>query len=162
MIIEFFLEHLPLPHKLKATCYQHLDKLYFLAIGATAAGVHWLIATASYYLWLAQQHIFIANTLGFIVALAVSVWGHTFLTFRKEFASKLATFNGSKQRLLFQSMARQALVGLGSFALNNLLLYTGNLLHIYFPVLLFIVLLLVAIITFLVSKYWVYRNATSD
>lgn len=147
---------LPLPSSLKQFLLSEKQKIYFLLVGASAAAVHWLIAVG-YFVVINSQATFIANLCGFLVALGVSLFGHTFLTFGQEYAQKQEQV-ASKSVLLMQTFAKQGLVALASFGLNNLLMYIGTWLGIWFPVLLFVVLVLVAMITFVLSKYWVYRN----
>lgn len=60
-------------------------------------------------------------------------------------------------------MLKQALVGLASFGMNNVLLYLGmQLFPQAYALVLFVTLLLVAVITFLVTKYIVYFGTNSE
>lgn len=150
MLLPQLLKFLPLPTKLKTLLLAHEQTIYFLIVGATAAAVHWLVATLA-FVW-GDIAPFIANLLGFVIALSVSIVGHTFLTFGNEYRGLVSTGHKSKLALTLTVFSQQALVSLGSFALNNVLLYVGTMLEIYFPVLLFIVLVLVAVLTFVFSK----------
>lgn len=167
---------------------------------------------ANLYYYLYTQEEFVANLLGFVVALMVSVFGHTFLTFRENLEVKKTQYSSKQKtspqhqknsditsditsdissessssnstesaftesvstpspstkstyiKLYLGLMLKQALVGLASFGMNNVLLYLGmQLFPQAYALVLFVTLLLVAVITFLVTKYIVYFGTNSE
>ncbi|MCG5498948.1 GtrA family protein [Ectothiorhodospira variabilis] len=91
--------------RLKDRVVREMRSLTFFAlVGASATATH--LGVAWLVLSLSDHSVFVANALAFVVAFVVSYLGHSRLTFvaRKS------------------SLHRFALVALGGFALNNLLL----------------------------------------
>lgn len=118
--------------------------LQFTLVGCVAAATHLLVV-----LWLvyfADAQPLAANVLGFLVAFVVSYNGHALFTFSKARVTGWAV------------AARFFLVACGSFVVNELL-YAAALrwLGWNYLISLFVVLLLVAVGTFLVSKFWAFK-----
>ncbi|MCV2368106.1 GtrA family protein [Roseateles oligotrophus] len=117
--------------------------LWFGLVGAAAAAVHmvavWLLVSS----W--QMAALIANVLGFLLAFGVSFVGHHRLSF------------GAQEASARQALPRFALVALLGFAANELLyallLATG----LEYRLALFLVLLAVALMTWLLSRFWAFR-----
>lgn len=122
---------------------------WFIAVGCAAAATHWLVvvaivsATQAAPLW--------ANTGGWLVAFFVSFIGHYTLTFRHQHAP------------LGQAIRRFFLVSALGFAVNEaayaVLLQTSTL---PYDVLLAIVLIGVAGMTFLLGRLWAFRQARHE
>ena len=117
----------------------------FVVVGCAAAATHWLVAVACVQaLGMAPLA---ANAAGWLVAFGVSFGGHYLLTFRHE-AAPLAA-----------AAWRFFLISAAGFAINEatyawLLAHTG----LRYDVLLAGVLILVAGLTFLFSRYWAFRR----
>lgn len=116
----------------------------FLMVGATAAGVHYLVALALNGLlgvtpgW--------ANTLAFMSAFPVSYFGHRLLSF-------------PQTRLPHaQALPRFATVAVSSFVGNQaMLLALLNWLHWPFWLALGICLVTVAAATYVLSRFWAFK-----
>jgi putative flippase GtrA len=121
--------------------------LRFIAVGTTAAAVHWSVV------WLAVERLGLqplgANVLGWMIAFGVSFSGHRHWTFAA--TSGLGTG---------QSLWRFGLVSLGGFVLNELsyaaVLHLGG---VRYDVALGLVLVGLAGVTFAVSRWWAFRPA---
>jgi putative flippase GtrA len=116
--------------------------LVFAAVGASAALTHLAVFAWIEHLMLAE----LANALGFVVAFFVSFFGHRFLSFQ------------DTQRSTGQSLWRFAITALAGFATNEavfMLLYRALL----WPSLVALVaaLILAAIQTFVLSRFWAFR-----
>ncbi|WP_417581209.1 GtrA family protein [Nitrincola sp.] len=114
----------------------------FIGVGVAALIVHWLVVRLLVPLGLVPL---IANVFGFAVAFNVSYFGHRKLTFRAEELSHSRT------------LPRFASVALGSFAVNEslyALLLTFSPLR--YDLALFIVLGVVAVLTYLFSRFWAF------
>ncbi len=116
----------------------------FGAVGIAAMAVHWLVVKLLVPLGLQPL---IANVIGFAVAFNISYWGHRNWTFASE---------ASHQTTLTRFFA----VAVGSFLINEfayslLLRFT----HLNYDVALAIVLVGVAALTFVLSRYWAFRAA---
>jgi len=114
----------------------------FGVVGVTAMAVHWLVVTALVPLGLLPL---IANAIGFGVAFNVSYWGHRNWTFGSDAAHRTTFW-------------RFAAVSSTSFVLNEclywlLLTYT----RLGYQLALAIVLIAVAALTFVLSRYWAFR-----
>ena len=114
----------------------------FALVGVTALMVHWLVVRSLVPLGLAPL---VANVFGFLVAFNVSYFGHRKLTFKAE------------QLKHSRTLPKFATVALGSFAINEalyalLLLFTP----LRYDIALFIVLGLVAVLTYLFSRFWAF------
>lgn len=123
---------------------------FFLLVGGSAALVHLLVVAGLVPLF--SMNPLWANIIGFLVAFQVSYFGHRYLTFQQQAA----------QTQHKQAMPKFFAVALGSFALNQglyaLLLQTT----LDYRVALFIVLLVVAVVTFVISKLWAFKGAGSQ
>lgn len=118
---------------------------WFIVVGASAAGVHMgaVIMLVNYF----SLQPLVANVFGWLIAFVVSFAGQRALTFRATHAP------------LARSMRRFFVISAGGFVINELtyalLLKYGGL---RFDVTLFIVLLVVAGFTFLLSRYWAFAG----
>ncbi len=118
---------------------------WFAIIGALAAGVHYIVAVSlELTSILTPIH---ANTVGFLFAFPVSYFGHRQFTFSAQNASHLHAF------------PRFFLVALTGFLANQLLVLNA----IYFTrvpfwLVLGIVMVLVAVSTYFLSRYWAFKG----
>lgn len=119
---------------------------WFIAVGCSAAAVHLgtVMLLVSRFGWAPL----VANVAGWMVAFCVSFSGHWHLTFPRSGAP------------LMRAAMRFMLVSFTGFAINEalyavLLHFTGA--AWYAPVL-FIVLLAVAVMTYLLSSRWAFRG----
>lgn len=116
--------------------------LWFLAVGGSAAAVHFGVV-----LLLVSQHqapALAANVLGFLVAFCVSFLGHHRLTFAGGSASAR------------QSLPRFAAVAVLGFVSNELLYALLLALGFDYRLALLAVLVTVAGMTWLLSRYWAF------
>lgn len=121
---------------------------WFVVVGCTAAGVH--LGTVTLLVALSDWPPLLANVIAWLVAFCVSFAGHWQLTFPHSGAPML------------RAMRRFFMISLAGFATNEALY--ALLLHAfgerwYLPVL-FVVLLAVAIITWLLSSRWAFRGTS--
>ncbi len=117
---------------------------WFVAVGALAAAVHYVVALASHALAGAAPAW--ANLIGFCCAFPVSYAGHRWRTFAD---------TGLSHR---QAIVRFAVVAVGAFAANQgLLIVALDALHWPFWFALGTVLLAVAAGTFVLSRRWAFR-----
>ncbi|WP_348646194.1 GtrA family protein [Candidatus Accumulibacter phosphatis] len=121
---------------------------WFVFVGCTAAATHWLIAMGCVTVW--QQPPLLANLIGWLVAFLVSFGGHYRLTFRYQ------------QNSLAIACGRFFLVSASGFVINELsyafLLHVTN---IAYDLLLAVILVAIAVLTFILSRYWVFRHRIS-
>jgi putative flippase GtrA len=117
--------------------------LWFGLVGASAAAVHisvvWLLVSQ----W--QLAALVANVLGFLLAFAVSFVGHQRLSFAAQQAS------------VRQALPRFALVALLGFAVNEMLYALLLAAGLEYRFALLLVLLAVAVMTWLLSRFWAFR-----
>ena len=116
--------------------------LWFLAVGGSAAAVHFGVV-----LLLVSQHqtpALAANVAGFLIAFCVSFLGHQRLTFAAGAASAR------------QSLPRFAAVALLGFVSNELLYALLLALGVDYRLALLAVLVAVAGMTWLLSRYWAF------
>ena len=126
-------------HKLFAQLF------FFVVVGCLAAATHWAVAV------LCVEHLglapLLANVAGWLVAFNVSLFGHYHLTFKHQRAPWK------------QAAIRFFGVALLAFALNELayaiLLHTTRLPYQWA---LALVLLGVAVLTFILSRFWAFRR----
>ena len=121
---------------------------WFVIVGAAASLTHWLVVVAIVAGFSAQP--LIANIAGWLVAFTVSFSGHYHLTFRYQKAS------------LRSAVTRFFIVSAIGFAINEA--SYAWLLHataLPYDVLLFLVLVGVAALTFVLSRLWAFRPAAS-
>jgi putative flippase GtrA len=119
----------------------------FIAVGSSAAAVHWAVVRLSVEaLGLVPL---VANVVGWMIAFVVSFSGHRYWTF--------AETSGRDTR---ESLWRFGLVSLGGFVLNELsyaaVLSVGAL---RYDLALGLVLVGLAAVTFVVSRWWAFRPA---
>ena len=118
---------------------------WFIAVGCAAAFTHWSVAV------LCVERIamrpLLANAVGWIIAFLVSFTGHYRLTFRRA-----AQPVGRAARRFFTISAISFFVNEASYSL--LLRTTG----IRYDVLLALILIAVAVLTFLASRLWAFRR----
>lgn len=129
-------------HKLLAQLF------WFVVVGCLAAATHWAVAV------LCVEHLglapLLANVAGWLVAFNVSLFGHYHLTFKH-------------QRAPWKHAAVRFFgVALLAFALNEvayaILLHTTTL---PYELALAMVLLGVAVLTFVLSRFWAFRRTAS-
>lgn len=113
---------------------------YFLIIGACAALTH--LSVVAYL----DMHPLLANLIAFVIAFNISFLGHKYLTF--------SSLQDEKQLRLpqFFMVATSALV-LNELLYLILLRYT----QLHYLVALFLVLAMVSVYTFIVSRFWACR-----
>lgn len=118
----------------------------FIAVGCVAAAVHWavVVAVVSHWGW----RPLVANVLGWLLALTVSFAGHQRLTFR------------DRQAPVWGSAGRFFVVSAGGFCVNEvtyalLLEWSGR----RYDLVLLAVLLAMAVVTFLLSRHWVFLRS---
>jgi putative flippase GtrA len=122
--------------------------LWFLAVGSTAAAVHFAVVLVLVGGGIVQAPL-VANVLAWCVAFGVSYGGHRFLTFSHQ------------QAPLARSALRFAAVSLGGLALNEgayavLLQFTP----LRYDVALFLVLLGVAVVTYWLGRHWAFAGSS--
>ncbi|MBS0293682.1 MAG: GtrA family protein [Proteobacteria bacterium] len=119
--------------------------LQFVLVGGCAAATH--LAVVALLVQATQMAPLIANVLAFLVAFVVSYNGHALLTFADARAHGWAV------------VARYFAVASLSFVANELL-YAIALDWLHWPYLWSLagVLLLVAVVTFALSKFWAFRS----
>ena len=118
--------------------------LQFVLVGGTAAATH--LAVVGLLVALLGMPPLAANVLAFLVAFVVSYNGHA-----------LFTFSAARARG-WPVVARFFAVACLSFVANELLYYIAlNWLHWHYFWSLAAVLVLVAIGTFVISKFWVFK-----
>jgi len=124
----------------------HLKKelLMFLMVGTVAALVHlsmvWIIVSAT------ELGPLQANIVGFLGALNISYLGHSRFTFNK------------LKKLSIKTFAQFAIIASTGFLVNQITYYYGLKwfgVAFYMPILM-VVLVMVAVFTFVFSKLWVF------
>jgi putative flippase GtrA len=117
----------------------------FCAVGAAAFMTHFGVVIAVVPLGL---HPLIANVVGFLCAFGVSFIGHNHWT-----------FPGPHDRDRARALHRFFTVAVSSFAINETLLWLMLLLtRLPYQLALLIVLVIVAALTLLLSKYWAFAD----
>lgn len=115
----------------------------FGVVGVTAMAVHWLMVRMLVPAGLAPL---LANVIGFAVAFNVSYFGHRNWTF-----GSTANHGDTFWRFLSVSLA--------SFAINEALYFTLlRFTHLDYQIALAIVLVAVAVLTFVLSKTWAFKH----
>lgn len=120
---------------------------WFIAVGCAAAATHWGTAV----ICIARLNIppFLANLIGWSVAVIVSFLGHYFLTFRYQTKS------------LGSAVMRFLVISASGFAINEIAFVSLlELTDIPYYWLLALILLVIALFTFVLSRYWAFRNRT--
>ncbi len=119
---------------------------WFVIVGCAAAATHWAVAVAC--VSLGGLAPLAANVVGWLVAFGVSFAGHYHLTFRRQRAP------------LGRAAARFFLVSALGFAVNEAA-YAAllRLTTIRYDVLLALVLIGIAGMTFILGRYWAFRRS---
>ena len=118
---------------------------WFIIVGCAAAATHWLVVVAC--VSLAGLVPLTANVVGWLVAFCVSFTGHYRLTFRHQHAP------------LLRAAVRFFLVSMLGFAVNEAAYATLlQLTTIRYDVLLALVLIGIAGMTFILGRYWAFRH----
>ncbi|CDM25582.1 GtrA family protein [Castellaniella defragrans] len=119
---------------------------WFVIVGCAAAATHWAVAVAC--VSLGGLPPLAANVVGWLVAFGVSFAGHYHLTFRHQRAP------------LGRAAARFFLVSALGFAVNEAA-YAAllRLTAIRYDVLLALVLVGIAGMTFILGRYWAFRRS---
>ena len=120
----------------------------FVGVGSSAAGVHFGVVLALVSLW--HWPPLTANVLAWVVAFGVSYGGHQWLTFVQQGAA------------VGQSLPRFALLSALGFALNEGLYAWALALGLDFRLGLFLVLLVVAVLTYVLSQRWAFARSPSS
>lgn len=116
----------------------------FVLVGGGAAAVHFL--SVILFVELFATPALIANIFAFLIAFCFSFSGQRFLTF------------SSSNQTFFYSLKRYFLVSVCSFIFNELFFYIAvYLFNIQYYIALPIIVLLVAVGTFVVSKRWAFK-----
>lgn len=116
----------------------------FGIVGVSAAAVHFSVVVFLVQVGLVKQPL-VANVFGFMLAFQVSYSGHRFWTFR----GTTVTHKTAWAKLL--------LVSASGFCANEGLFYLFlTVAGLPYPLALFIVLAIMPIITFTLSKFWVF------
>ena len=118
---------------------------WFVIVGCAAAATHWLVAV-SCIAWF-DILPFLANFIGWAVAVFVSFSGHYFLTFRLQ------------KKSLWPAIRRFLVISASGFAINETAFVSLlKLTDIPYYLLLAIILLSIAALTFVFSRYWAFRD----
>lgn len=121
---------------------------WFLVVGGSAAAVHFAVVSALVPL-LNMSPLWV-NVFGFLVAFGVSYSGHRYLTFQAQAATQ-------RHR---DMLPRFFGVAVGSFVLNQCLYATLlRFTALDYRIALAITLVVVAAVTFIVSKLWAFKTA---
>ena len=119
---------------------------WFTVVGACAAVTHYLVAVGLTHI--INQHPAWCNLLGFMFAFPVSYIGHRKFSFPNQNASNRQALPRFLSVALTGFIANQGLVVLG-------LRYTS----LPFWILLGIVMVVVALSTYLLSRYWAFKSS---
>ena len=123
--------------------------LQFALVGGCAAATH--LAVVALLVQLTQMAPLVANVLAFLVAFVVSYNGHALLTFSSAGARG------------WPVVGRYFAVACLSFVVNELLYWwLLNSLHWNYLISLFLVLVVVAVATFVLSKFWAFSNKSAN
>jgi len=132
--------------KLKATFAAYaplLTQLFrFVSVGVTAAAVHFTTVV-----WLVQTNLLLpltANVVGFLLSFQVSYWGHRSWTFNETTVLHRA------------ALPKLLLVQVLNFIANESLFFWLLSLHIPYALALIVVLAILPLFTFFISKLWVF------
>lgn len=123
----------------------------FGVVGIAAMAVHWLVVAALVPLGAAPL---VANIVAFAVAFNVSYTGHRHWTFARPADAAPGTA-AAPQATPFKRFLGVALL---SFVLNETLYYALLRQGIEYRLALFVVLVAVAVLTFVLSRYWAFRH----
>jgi putative flippase GtrA len=118
---------------------------WFVAVGCAAAATHWLVVVA--VVSFAGYAPLIANVIGWLIAFCVSFLGHYQLTFKLQHAP------------LSRALRRFFAVSALGFGVNELAY--AYLLHattLRYDVLLALILIAIAVMTFILGRFWAFRR----
>jgi putative flippase GtrA len=115
----------------------------FGIVGLTAATVHF--TTVVLFVQYAGLHPLVANAFAFLVSFQVSYFGH-----------RTWTFSGTAA-LHRVALPKLVLVQVCAFIANESLFYVFLQMHLPYQVALLIVLSILPIFTFLLSRFWVFK-----
>lgn len=122
-----------------------LQLIKFGIVGVAAMAVHFIVVIV---LVSFKCHPLVANLGGFLVAFQVSYAGHSLWTF------ELTGKNNKKQKLRFFTVA---VLG---FLINELsYLFLLRFLNLDYRLALILVLILVSALTFILSRFWAFRES---
>ena len=123
-----------------------LQIITFGCVGVIATLVHYGVALAlSHYGLLA---VYFANVVGYLCAVGVSLFGHSFFTYKKKITSTIVT--------------RFVVVSLSSLALSLCILFVlERWLALAHSISLAVIVLSIPVLTFIVNKFWVYAEAVA-
>ncbi|MCI2809176.1 GtrA family protein [Eoetvoesiella caeni] len=120
---------------------------WFVAVGCAAAATHWLVVVATVN-WLGLAPL-LANVIGWLIAFVVSFAGHYQLTFRQQHAP------------LFKAARRFFAVSALGFGVNEVAYaWLLQATPLRYDVLLAIILIGMAFITFILGRFWAFRHKT--
>lgn len=118
---------------------------YFTFVGVVATTAHYFVAVGLEFLQILPA--LLANLIGFLVAFPLSFIGHHRFSFP------------SQGRKVHLSLLRFFIVAVVGFSLNQLLIYFNlKLLEFSFCFMLGLAMVLIAISTYLLSRYWVFNQ----
>lgn len=120
---------------------------WFVIVGCMAAATHWLVAVGCVSIW--RLPPLVANVAGWLVAFVVSFSGHYWLTFRHQ------------RKSLVVACRRFFLVSATGFIINELTYaWLLRVTAIPYDLLLAAILVAIAVLTFLLSRFWAFRGTT--
>lgn len=127
-----------------------VELVLFGMVGVAATMVHFVVAIMA--IELVHLEVWLANIVGFLIALPVSYLGHAFLTFRAE-------RYGRAGHVTRESAGRFFLLATSGFAINevSVIVFTYWFHFPHRPTIL-ITLIAVAGLLFLLSKFWAYKG----
>lgn len=118
---------------------------WFVTVGCAAAATHWLSAVICIALLDIQP--FLANFIGWSIAVVVSFFGHYFLTFRHQ------------EKTLLPAIRRFLIISASGFAINEVaFVFLLKATSIPYYWLLAMILVAIAVLTFFFSRYWAFHH----
>lgn len=118
---------------------------WFIIVGCAAAATHWLVAVCCIALLNLLPSL--ANLVGWSIAVVVSFSGHYWLTFRHQ------------QKALGSAIRRFLIISASGFAINEFAFVSLlRLTDIPYYVLLALILIAIAFLTFVFSRYWAFSD----
>lgn len=120
---------------------------WFVAVGCAAAATHWVVVV--FVVGTLGLAPLIANVIGWLIAFCVSFWGHYQLTFKQQHAP------------LAKAARRFFAVSALGFGINEI--SYAYLLHatpLRYDVLLALILIGIAVMTFILGRFWAFRHKT--
>lgn len=117
---------------------------WFIAVGASAALVHYIVAVVIEHFSLATPAL--ANIIGFCSAFPVSYFGHRSLSFAQQ------------DTIHQQALPRFLIVAITGFCANQtLLLFCLQYTKLPFWLALGLVMVIIAVSTYMLSRYWAFK-----